>query len=962
MIRYCHILLILLCTSCAHNYVLAQDKRLHDVTSVSDDQLVPLLHRHRSASATSDDLYTINRGMLRAISRSQPNKFRTEMIFEGSRREFLFAEHRVRSQHYNLATSSGILHSGGKTLRTYRAIDLESGQKAVLTIDRDQLYMIVMTDRGNYEITPLRDTDYHKGIYASDISTPQWSCANDDIARPMTTTGGSRFGECLEVYVECDFTTYQDHGSSVSSTESWVITMMNAVIMLYEDLDIPLVVSEIFIWDTNDPYESESSLSGMRDAFKDEIQNDYNGRIAMLVSTRPIGGGLADGIGGVCGSYEDFPSPYAVTTSLTTSYSAFPAYSYNIYVLTHEIGHVLGAHHTHACMWNGNNTQIDDCGNVVAEDGDNTPEGLLCFDSENPILPTAGTIMSRCNDLETVGIDFNNPWHVQVAAELTSAYENADCQTGVVCATIPPANDICDGAIHIEGSETCLPEIYDNYLATASGNPASFGCGNVGSLIDVWFSVTVPSSGNITIETTDDGSLDNTVMQTYTGTCNDLQRIECSDDEGIGNHTLLNITGLTPGALVFMRIIDSGSDDEGTFGLCAYDASLPCHPDYDALIDIYNDANGPQWSDNTGWVDGAAGTDCDVCNWTGIVCNGYGRVKEINLVNNNLSGTLSSSIGDITTLEKINIWNHTLAGSIPDVFSQMSDLTYVDLSNGDFTGDIPDWSASTMLSILYLENNQLDGTLPSYIGDMDQLNIFWAKNNELTGCLPSSYSVLCDRQSIQLHDNEDLPSDGDFTLLCQLGLGADLDMDGFCSGTDIDDDCDDTRNNVYPGATEICDGLDNDCDGQTDEGFVMTNTWNGSSGQWSNGGNWSLGHAPLPCEDVVIGSGHAQLSSGTGYARSLSLIGSATVTIDGDLQVSGSDGLSVSTAIGTTMTNGGMISVYSLSNSTAVSIGGAWANNGDFIITHPNQERHLEILIGATWTASSSSTLHLLSD
>jgi len=33
-------------------------------------------------------------------------------------------------------------------------------------------------------------------------------------------------------------------------------------------------------------------------------------------------------------------------------------------------------------------------------------------------------------------------------------------------------------------------------------------------------------------------------------------------------------------------------------------------------------------------------------------------------------------------------------------------------------------------------------------------------------------------------------------------------------------DCDDTRSNVNPGATEVCDGLDNDCDGQVDEGVL----------------------------------------------------------------------------------------------------------------------------------------------
>jgi len=47
---------------------------------------------------------------------------------------------------------------------------------------------------------------------------------------------------------------------------------------------------------------------------------------------------------------------------------------------------------------------------------------------------------------------------------------------------------------------------------------------------------------------------------------------------------------------------------------------------------------------------------------------------------------------------------------------------------------------------------------------------------------------------------------------------TDEDHDGFYS----DEDCDDYDSNVYPGTTEICDGVDDDCDGEIDEGVTST--------------------------------------------------------------------------------------------------------------------------------------------
>jgi hypothetical protein len=66
-----------------------------------------------------------------------------------------------------------------------------------------------------------------------------------------------------------------------------------------------------------------------------------------------------------------------------------------------------------------------------------------------------------------------------------------------------------------------------------------------------------------------------------------------------------------------------------------------------------------------------------------------------------------------------------------------------------------------------------------------------------------------------------LDSDGDGYTVC----GAD-----FIRGTGTDEDCDDNDPNVYPGASLICDGKDNNCDGYKDFSRMKTRTemeWSG---------------------------------------------------------------------------------------------------------------------------------------
>lgn len=70
-------------------------------------------------------------------------------------------------------------------------------------------------------------------------------------------------------------------------------------------------------------------------------------------------------------------------------------------------------------------------------------------------------------------------------------------------------------------------------------------------------------------------------------------------------------------------------------------------------------------------------------------------------------------------------------------------------------------------------------------------------------------------------DAVDVPLDGidqDCSGSDATGSASDADVDGY----NTDTDCDDTNAAINPGATEVCDSVDNDCDGIIDDGVLVS--------------------------------------------------------------------------------------------------------------------------------------------
>ena len=139
--------------------------------------------------------------------------------------------------------------------------------------------------------------------------------------------------------------------------------------------------------------------------------------------------------------------------------------------------------------------------------------------------------------------------------------------------------------------------------------------------------------------------------------------------------------------------------------------------------------------------------------------------------------------------------------------------------------------------------------------------------------------------------------------ICFGDSGIDVDEDGFCD----DLDCDDNDNTVYPGALELCDSKDNNCDGLSDVGNVVTWTGNQGNDLWSDPGNWDQLMVPLACQHVIINVPDSIIINGVFACAGIETVPNTSVTIENGsyLNIDSQDSSNVPASInGTILVNG----------------------------------------------------------
>jgi hypothetical protein len=290
---------------------------------------------------------------------------------------------------------------------------------AAISIFDDQIVGMIShpSATGNLVIGRLENAEQHI-LYQDDqiADKKKASCQTTDDMKSYTddelrhsNSGTRALTDCVKLYLEVDYDIYTSKGSSITNVNNYVAGIFNQVNTLYANEQINTVVSEILVWTTPSPYNSTSS-DGMLTAFGNQRQG-FNGDLAMLLSYK-ASGGIA-WVNGLCRTNPDYSMSYS---GIQSTYQNVPTYSWTVEVCTHEFGHLFGSQHTHACVWNGNNTAIDGC---------YTPEGS-CSNPGLPPAATGGTIMSYCH-LTSVGIKFSNGFGTQPGNVMRNRVSASTC-------------------------------------------------------------------------------------------------------------------------------------------------------------------------------------------------------------------------------------------------------------------------------------------------------------------------------------------------------------------------------------------------------------------------------------------------------------------------------------------------------------------------------------------------------
>lgn len=146
--------------------------------------------------------------------------------------------------------------------------------------------------------------------------------------------------------------------------------------------------------------------------------------------------------------------------------------------------------------------------------------------------------------------------------------------------------------------------------------------------------------------------------------------------------------------------------------------------------------------------------------WNGVLCfrklgtDGFFHVREIQLLNMNLSGTLAPEVGNFSHLQILDVMWNQLTGGIPKEIGNLLNLTLLLLNGNQFSGSLPgELGFLINLDRLQVDENNLSGTVPKSLANLSNVKHLHMNNNSFSGQLPPEFSQLPKLAHLLLDNN-----------------------------------------------------------------------------------------------------------------------------------------------------------------------------------------------------------------
>ncbi|MCR9052625.1 MAG: M12 family metallo-peptidase, partial [bacterium] len=458
---------------------------------------------------TDGTLLTIDLEELKALHEAAPSHFSIDLPqADGSSLVLHLGKVNIFAKDFKVETSLGNRTEDVDLGVHYKGVVAGHASSSLVTVSvyEQQLVALFSDGRNNYELAKLKsEADRYILFRTADLEERlkeqllQFECHIETEGRDLPEyTEDQLFGvsdsrggcQVIQVYLVADFSYYTVCGSDLTETTNRLTAVFAQTMNIYTAENINMVMSGIFVWQTEDnAFEEDSSAAFQRNQFRDYYNTTgagWPGDLAQLISgtsTFDTGAGGIAFFNGLCTS-----DSYALTRAGGSAPIVdWTMYSRFVKVLTHEIGHNLDSRHTHACVWNGDNTTIDDYGNVdpmgVVVD---EPEGESCLDTPYK-LGVFPTIMSYFDSFGHGTFNMTNGMGSQPGNVMRNYVMNAGCLDDG--SNVPPVARCQDVTVQLDangnGSTTAAAVDDGSYDACGGLQPlvlsqTSFTCAEVG--------------------------------------------------------------------------------------------------------------------------------------------------------------------------------------------------------------------------------------------------------------------------------------------------------------------------------------------------------------------------------------------------------------------------------------------------------------------------------------------------